>query len=196
MAAFEGLRLDAIKNAKVVIYEKMPLKLNELDQLHQKFSYKSSESESEVGVHTAVIELLVILRSEIATLLESIEIIKFWIKLNIPKVEGGNNFGVSIQEDMIGILNGGTKSGRSYLGSMTKYYVRRAELLRDIEKYPGVEDLHLSLQEMDQKEFAMLTHCCLETRNNYAILLDVLTKNMDRLENPKNDANAYRDFFQ
>eukprot|EP00475_Leptophrys_vorax_P033908 TRINITY_DN5405_c0_g1_i1.p1 TRINITY_DN5405_c0_g1~~TRINITY_DN5405_c0_g1_i1.p1 ORF type:complete len:193 (+),score=60.40 TRINITY_DN5405_c0_g1_i1:2547-3125(+) len=191
----ELLRQEAHKDAMEIILQFMPSKLAELDRLYLKYNNKADTTSSE-GLHSTVMELLSVLRSEISILLEYIETIKLWIKLNIPKVEGGNNFGVSIQEEIIGVLEGGTRSGRSYLGSMTKYYVRRAELMREIEKYPGVEDFQLSLTDMDEKEYALLAHCCMNTRNDYAVLIDVLTKNMKRLENPKNTTSSFQDFMQ
>ncbi len=37
-------------------------------------------------------------------LVEAINTVKMWIQLNVPRIEDGNNFGVSIQEETINEL--------------------------------------------------------------------------------------------
>ncbi len=37
-------------------------------------------------------------------LVEMLNTVKIWIQLNIPKIEDGNNFGVSIQEETVSEL--------------------------------------------------------------------------------------------
>lgn len=45
------------------------------------------------------------LKKEILDLIEMINTVKIWIQLNIPRIEDGNNFGVSIQEDTVNELS-------------------------------------------------------------------------------------------
>ena len=91
--------------------------------------------------------------------------VKIWIQLNIPRIEDGNNFGVSIQEETVSELSRAEDSGFAVLESMAKYYVMRAKLVSrvcflfvsvnsDIEqvmKYPSVQDYIQSVIEMDEK---------------------------------------------
>jgi proteasome activator subunit 3 (PA28 gamma) len=39
--------------------------------------------------------------------------------------------------------------------------------------------------EIDEKEFINLKLCCTDLRNNYAILYDMIGKNLERLEKPR-----------
>lgn len=47
--------------------------------------------------HQTIVALLNTLKLEVLELIETINTVKIWIQLNIPKIEDGNNFGVSIQ---------------------------------------------------------------------------------------------------
>ena len=42
-----------------------------------------------------------------------------------------------------------------------------------------------SIEELDSKEWLMLGNCCLDLRNNYATLFDLITKNMDKITRPR-----------
>ncbi len=44
------------------------------------------------------------LKKEVMELVEMLNTVKIWIQLNIPKIEDGNNFGVSIQEETVSEL--------------------------------------------------------------------------------------------
>jgi proteasome activator subunit 2 (PA28 beta) len=47
--------------------------------------------------HQKIVEALKIVKAETMELIEIVNNIKIWIQLNIPRIEDGNNFGVSIQ---------------------------------------------------------------------------------------------------
>ena len=71
-----------------------------------------------------------------------------WIQLNIPRIEGGDNFGVEIQvrfefldklqlltifqEETVGELGRAEDNAFSLLEQMTKYYVSRAKLVSKV----------------------------------------------------------------
>ncbi|KNC72720.1 hypothetical protein SARC_14719, partial [Sphaeroforma arctica JP610] len=55
------------------------------------------ESEAHIPSNELVISLLKVLKMEILQLVEFCNTVKIWIQLNIPRIEDGNNFGVSIQ---------------------------------------------------------------------------------------------------
>ncbi|KAG2460893.1 PSME3 protein, partial [Polypterus senegalus] len=46
-----------------------------------------------------LVELIEKVKPEIRTLIEKCNTVKMWVQLLIPRIEDGNNFGVSIQED-------------------------------------------------------------------------------------------------
>ncbi|GLD61222.1 proteasome activator complex subunit 3 isoform X2 [Lates japonicus] len=65
-----------------------------------------------------------------------------WVQLLIPKIEDGNNFGVSIQEETVAELRTVESQAASYLDQISRYYITRAKLVSKITKYPHVVTLH------------------------------------------------------
>jgi len=148
-------------------------------------SSSSAPSHPVIPTNKVILEMLGLLKKEVLELIETINTVKIWIQLNIPKIEDGNNFGVSIQEETVSELGRAEDSGFSVLENMTKYFVTRAKLVSKIIKYPGVEDYRQSVIELDEKEFVNLKLCCLDLRNNYAILYDMITKNLEKIRTPR-----------
>jgi proteasome activator subunit 3 (PA28 gamma) len=143
------------------------------------------ESHADVPSNKVILDLLALLKKEVVELIETINCVKIWIQLNIPKIEDGNNFGVSIQEETVSELGRAEDSGFAVLENMTKYYITRAKLISKVLKYPGVADYRQSVVELDEKEYINLKLCCLDLRNNYAILYDMITKNLEKIRTPR-----------
>jgi len=126
-----------------------------------------------------------VLKAEVLQCIDYLNTVKLWIQLNIPRIEDGNNFGVSIQEETISELTRSEDAGYNLLESMTKYYVTRGKLVTKVLKYPGIEDYKQSVIELDQKEYINLKLSCLDMRNNLAIVYDMLTKNIEKITKPR-----------
>ena len=71
------------------------------------------------------------------------------------------------------------------LESITKYYVTRAKLCSKMIKYPHVQDYERCIAELDEKEYVNLKLCSIDLRNNYAILYDMIVKNLDKIKRPR-----------
>ena len=65
--------------------------------------------------------------------------------------------------------------------------------LAQVTKFPNLKDLRRSLDEYDEHQRAAFINTCVDLRNNYAILFDLIEKNYSHLANPKgahgDDAN-------
>ena len=85
---------------------------------------------------------------------------------------------------------------------MTKYFVTRAKLVTkviwnlvwflkefQVLKHPNIQDYRQCVIELDDKEFINLKYCTLDLRNNYAILHDIITKNLEKLRTPRNSSH-------
>ncbi|XP_006887421.1 PREDICTED: proteasome activator complex subunit 3-like [Elephantulus edwardii] len=116
-----------------------------------------------------------------------------WVQLLIPKVEDGNNFGVSIQEDTVDQLWTVESTAASYLRRFSTYYNTRAKLVSKIVKYPQVEDYWRTVAEVDENEYLSVRQILLHVRNQYATLHDVILKNIEKIKTPRsaNTENLY-----
>jgi len=146
---------------------------------------KKDEDVPFIPSNKMIMQLLSALKKELLELVEMINTVKLWIQLNIPRIEDGNNFGVSIQEETVNELSRAEDSGFAVLESMTKYFVTRAKLVSKVLKYPNVQDYRQSVVEIDEKEFINLRMCCMDLRNNYSILHDMILKNLEKIKTPR-----------
>ncbi|KAL3831993.1 hypothetical protein ACJMK2_023677 [Sinanodonta woodiana] len=115
--------------------------------------------------------------------------LKMWIAFMIPKIEDGNNFGVSIQEETLSEARTVESEAAAYLDQISRYFISRAKLVSKVAKYPHIDDYRQSIRELDEKEFVSLRLTCCELRNHYASLHDLIIKNIDKIKKPRS-ANA------
>lgn len=119
-------------------------------------------------------------------LIDHANMLKMWIAFLIPKIEDGNNFGVSIQEDTMGEARQVESEAASYLEQVSRYFITRAKLVSKVAKYPHIDDYRQAVKELDEKGFISLRLICCELRNHYASLHDLVLKNMDKIKKPRN----------
>lgn len=61
-----------------------------------------------------------------------------WILFLIPRIEDGNNFGVSIQEDALTEVRTVETEAATYFDQVSRYYISRGKIVAKIAKYPHV----------------------------------------------------------
>lgn len=108
-----------------------------------------------------------------------------WITVLIPKIEDGNNFGVSIQASILGEIQSVETAGASFLEQISKYYMARGKLISKVRKYPHVDDYRHAVRELDEKEYLSLCLTLVEIRNHYCSLHDTILKNYDKIKVPR-----------
>nr|XP_061807874.1 proteasome activator complex subunit 3 isoform X3 [Nerophis lumbriciformis] len=132
-----------------------------------------------------LVELIEKVKPEIRTLIEKCNTVKMWVQLLIPRIEDGNNFGVSIQEETVAELRTVEGEAASYLDQISRYYITRAKLVSKIAKYPHVEDYRRTVTEIDEKEYISLKIIVSELRNQYVALHDMILKNIEKIKRPR-----------
>ena len=132
-----------------------------------------------------VVESTDFLRKELLEVIDNFDTVKLWIQLNIPRIEDGNNFGVSVQEDTVSEVSRAEDNAFALLEVITKYYIARAKLVTKCFKYPNLADFETAVSEVDQKQYLNTVLSVVDLRNNYALIYDMVIKNMDKLENPR-----------
>mmetsp|Transcript_1762 Transcript_1762/g.2382 ORF Transcript_1762/g.2382 Transcript_1762/m.2382 type:complete len:210 (+) Transcript_1762:67-696(+) len=192
----EKIRKTNAEAALVVIHEKIPQKILDLDKLVEDIREKYANVEFTVenfsksklaACNTRVLELFSIIKQQVNEMIDLLGEVKLWVRLNIPKIEDGNNFGVGVQEEILVMVQTGHQSGLAVLDHITKFYFSRGRLISKSEKHPGVMDYGRAIMEMDQKQYFNLVESCKDLRNNYILLWDKITKNIDKLCKPRSE---------
>jgi hypothetical protein len=145
--------------------------------------------ETSIPSNAAVMVVMKLLKANILEFIEHLTSVKIWIQLNIPRIEDGNNFGVSIQEETLSELGRAEEAAFSTLESGPKYFLLRAKYITKSLKYPGVTDYRNAVYELDEKEYINMVMTIKELRNNYSILHDMISKNWDKIRKPRTDSS-------
>jgi len=138
-----------------------------------------------VYCNKALTDLVEILQKEILEMSEMINALSIWVKLNVPRMADGNNFGVEVQEEITKVLEGAEDAGYDVLDSFANYHTTRGALVHKILKNPNIQDYRCALRELDEKTYIKTCLLACELRNDYITLYDLLSKNMDTLMTPR-----------
>lgn len=58
-----------------------------------------------------------------------------WISFLIPKIEDGNNFGVSIQEDMLAEIRSVESEAAAFFDQISRYFITRGKIVTKVPKF-------------------------------------------------------------
>merc|ERR1712191_33260 len=100
-------------------------------------------------------------------------------------VEDGNNFGVSIQEDMLAEIRSVESEAAAFFDQISRYFITRGKIVTKVTKYPFVEDFRVTVEELDEKEYVSLKLVICEIRNHYSTLHDIIMKNLEKIKKPR-----------
>lgn len=129
--------------------------------------------EGSVPVNTKVVEIINIVKPQAIELIDYANSIKMWITYMIPKIEDGNNFGVSVQEDTMSEARQIESEAATYLDQISRYFLTRGKIVSKVAKYPHVDDYRRTITELDEKEFISLRLVIIEMRNHYVSCLPI-----------------------
>merc|ERR1712029_66758 len=130
-------------------------------------------------------ELIKLIQPKIFQLIDYATKLRMWILFLIPKIEDGNNFGVSIQEDTLSEIKSVEDEAATYFEQFSIYYITRAKAISRICKFPHIEDFRKALKEIDRKQILVLRLAVREMKNHYASIYDLVFKNYDKIKMPK-----------
>uniref|UniRef100_T1J8E6 Proteasome activator PA28 C-terminal domain-containing protein n=1 Tax=Strigamia maritima TaxID=126957 RepID=T1J8E6_STRMM len=116
-----------------------------------------------------IVELVDTVKPCIRQLVEDANVLKMWIQFLIPRIEDGNNFGVSIQEETLAEIRTVESDGAAFFDQISRYFMTRGKIVSKVAKYPHVEDYRRTIQELDEKEYLSLLLVMCELRNHYVI---------------------------
>jgi len=144
----------------------------------------------EIKSNEILLELIDELKPEVSSLMEHSANIRIWITLHVPKIEDGNNFGVSVQEDTLAELRQVEAECAQYLDQISRYYLTRGKMLSKCIKYPQIADYKRCIQELDTKQFVSLRFMLSEIRNHHCTLADLINKNIEKIKKPRSSNHA------
>lgn len=64
--------------------------------------------------------------------------LKMWISFLIPKIEDGNNFGVSVQEDTLAEIQSVESEAAAYFDQISRYYASRAKVISKVGVFDNI----------------------------------------------------------
>ncbi|SJX60773.1 related to Proteasome activator complex subunit 3 [Sporisorium reilianum f. sp. reilianum] len=125
------------------------------------------------------------LRAEWDTLIELMDALKMYINLQMPQIEDGDTFGVSIQEEALNEIARTQDSAYNLLATPFTFHSARGDLAAKLVRFPGVEDYAEAIREHDRKTVYCLKMHLTDMRNMYAVVFDILKKNIAKISKPK-----------
>lgn len=143
-----------------------------------------------IPVNKHIVDLYNILKPELIQLGQHCQQLKDWITIHVPRHEDGNNFGVEVQEEALNELQSIKDESAQTIEEQSSYHIARANIMEKIVQENNIEDLKIFVLDEDEKQCRRLRNVAMTVRTNYTTILDVITKNYDRLTNPRGNSDA------
>ncbi|XP_030629844.1 proteasome activator complex subunit 2 [Chanos chanos] len=134
-----------------------------------------------------IVKLLDIVKPEIVALKETCITVSCWIAHLIPKIEDGNDFGVAIQEKIIERIAAVKTKVEGFQTNINKYFSERGDAVAKASKDTHVMDYRALVHEKDEAAFSEIRVIVLDIRGFYAELYDIISKNLEKVTNPKGE---------
>lgn len=99
-----------------------------------------------VKCNMPICDIIKLVKPIIRSLVEDSNLLKMWISFMIPKIEDGNNFGVSIQEDTLAEIQSVESEAAAFFDQISRYFISRAKVVSKVAKYPHIDDYRRAVQ--------------------------------------------------
>ncbi|BET03301.1 Proteasome activator complex subunit [Nesidiocoris tenuis] len=153
---------NCVEGTKVLMFENGPVKCNQV-----------------------LMQVIKIVKPHIKQLIEDANLLKMWVSFMIPKIEDGNNFGVSVQEETLAEIQSVESEAGAFFDQISRYFLSRAKIISKVAKYPHVADYRQAVFELDEKEYMSMWLVICEIRNRYSTLHDIVIKNLEKIKKPR-----------
>lgn len=152
--------------------------------------YLMRKQRSVIPENAIVVGIMEALKPFLLELANTMNNISMWIKLRVPELETGDNFGVEVQGEILSALDAAENSYLSVLGEFSNYHDARADSLKELMAFPGLQDVERSLQQLDARTYLKLQLAVADLRNEIVTIFDLICKNMPKLKVPKTAQSA------
>ncbi|XP_053198254.1 proteasome activator complex subunit 2 [Scomber japonicus] len=134
-----------------------------------------------------IMMLLDRVKPEIVALRETIIVVSCWIQYLIPKIEDGNDFGVAIQEKILERITAVKTKVDGFQTNINKYFSERGDAVGKASKETHVMDYRSLVHDKDEAIYSEIRVIVLDIRGFYAELYDIISKNLEKVTNPKGE---------
>lgn len=134
-----------------------------------------------------IMKLLERVKPEIFAIRETMITVSCWIQHLIPKIEDGNDFGVAIQEKILERITAVRTKPESFQTNLNKYFLERGDAVAKASKETHVMDYRSMVHDKDEAMYSEIRAIVLDIRGFYAELFDIVTKNIEKVTNPKGE---------
>ncbi|KAG7455052.1 hypothetical protein MATL_G00252430 [Megalops atlanticus] len=140
-----------------------------------------------IAPNEKIVRLLDRVKPEIRALRETCITVSCWIQHLIPKIEDGNDFGVAIQEKILERITAVKTKVEGFQTNINKYFTERGDAVAKASKERHVMDYRSLVHEKDEAVYDEVRVIVLDIRGFYAELYDIISKNYDKVTNPKGE---------
>ncbi|XP_045897998.1 proteasome activator complex subunit 2 isoform X1 [Micropterus dolomieu] len=164
--------------------EEMETDKNEDDEKKKK---KAAPKCGFIKGNEKIMMLLERVKPEIVALRETIINVSCWIQHLIPKIEDGNDFGVAIQEKILERIAAVKTKVDGFQTNINKYFSERGDSVAKASKDTHVMDYRSLVHDKDEAIYSEIRVIVLDIRGFYAELYDIVSKNLEKVTNPKGE---------
>ncbi|ETO14045.1 hypothetical protein RFI_23322 [Reticulomyxa filosa] len=131
------------------------------------------------------------IKPKVFSFMNDLDKMVLFINGHVPAIEDGNNFGVAVQESIEKLMTEASSGAYNFLREIPKYYNQRSKMERKLQNHEQLEvGFYHVLIELDRKHALSLTHKLRSLKNLYLIIFDVITKNYQKIVQPKGHTSA------
>ncbi|GKT27483.1 Proteasome activator PA28 like protein [Aduncisulcus paluster] len=112
------------------------------------------------------------------------------LQLRMPKIEGGQDFGVSVQTNFLTEVGRAEDAVLALRDECLQYHRDRANRVEALMATPSIKDLYLVMIGIDEKELSEFRSSLRDLRNILIILCDQLKKNEEMILKVHKDKNG------
>uniref|UniRef100_A0A8C6X8P5 Proteasome activator complex subunit 2 n=1 Tax=Naja naja TaxID=35670 RepID=A0A8C6X8P5_NAJNA len=136
-----------------------------------------------------LISLLDRVKPEVREFKEKCILVTTWIQFMIPKIEDGNDFGVAVQvhNPNRGVTETFSTTTPPQFLFPWLYFLERGDAVAKASKDTHVMDYRCLVHERDEAIYREMQIMVLDIRGFYAELYHILSKNLEKLTNPKGE---------
>lgn len=190
--SFTFFRDLELKNLQVKAEANGFVKSNGLHCGDSEESRKEPEVPTILQSNTEILQAVEKIQKLITKFNKSMYTIKYWLELQVGKLETGNTF----KSDVVSAVASKIYDEISGLG-LYQYLLNRGNLIKKFQKHgENIRDLALGVEAMDYTYSVELERCMRGLEHSYALVYDILLKNWETISecggNQKNESCLYQ----